>query len=157
MVAKLFQNFIQRTSSSFIKGVGTTKVDLAVCRNMGLINDCPDGTMRFKDSKGHAWNPNDLDIILAIEDIPNRPRPGQFPGSSSQGGADFPDFTSLYNIMQETLQVSKNAFSLGQSSSTRIESMERRIQSMRNDITYIQDHMVIRDDDDEEEDEMESD
>ncbi|MFS8005697.1 hypothetical protein Hanom_Chr13g01240411 [Helianthus anomalus] len=92
-------------------------------------------------------------MILEIEDIPNRPRHGQFPGSSSQRGADFPDFNSLYNIMQETLQVSKNPFSLGQSSSTRIRSMERSIHSMQNDITYTRDHMVIRDGDDEEEDE----
>ncbi|KAJ0926243.1 hypothetical protein HanRHA438_Chr04g0168811 [Helianthus annuus] len=98
-IAKLFKHFIQRNPSSFNKGVGITKVDLAVCRNMNLIIDCPDGTMRFKDARGYAWNLKDLDMILAIEYIPNRPRPRQFPGSSSQGGADFPNLMNLYNIM----------------------------------------------------------
>ncbi|MFS8018687.1 hypothetical protein Hanom_Chr15g01394951 [Helianthus anomalus] len=111
----------------FNKGVGMTKVNLAVCRSMNLIIDCPDGTMHFKDASGQAWNPNDPDEILAIEDVPNRPRPGPFPGSSSQGGSDFPNLINFYNIMQETLQVSKNAYSLGQSSSSRIGSMERNI------------------------------
>ncbi|MFS8003755.1 hypothetical protein Hanom_Chr13g01217641 [Helianthus anomalus] len=111
---------------------------------MNLIIDCPDGTMRFKDARGRAWNPNDPDMILAIEDIPNRPRPGQFPGSSSQGGANFLNLMNLYNTMQETLQVSKNAYSLGQSSSTRIGGMERNILSMQHDITYIRDHMVVK-------------
>ncbi|MFS7936499.1 hypothetical protein Hanom_Chr05g00416301 [Helianthus anomalus] len=116
---------------------------------MGIIIDFPNGTMCFKDAKARAWNPNDPDMILAIEDIPNRPRPGKNPGSSSRGGADFPEFTNLYNIMQQTLQVSKNAYNLGQSASTRIGNMERNIHSMQNDITYIRDHMVIRDDEDE--------
>ncbi|MFS7947476.1 hypothetical protein Hanom_Chr06g00548721 [Helianthus anomalus] len=74
-ITKLFKNFIQRTLSSFNKGVGTTKVDLAICRSMGLIIDCPHGTMRFKDSKGCSWNPKNPDMILANEDILNRPRP----------------------------------------------------------------------------------
>ncbi|MFS7994290.1 hypothetical protein Hanom_Chr12g01104161 [Helianthus anomalus] len=132
-------------------GVGITKVDLAICRSMNLIIDCPDGTMRFKDTSGRAWNPNDSDAILAIEDIPNRPRPRPFPGSSSQGGIDFPNLVNVYNIMQETLQVSKNDYSLGQSSSSQISSMECNILTMQNDITYIRDHMVIQGEEEEDE------
>ncbi|MFS7917506.1 hypothetical protein Hanom_Chr03g00189851 [Helianthus anomalus] len=150
-ITKLFKHFIQRTPSSFNRGVGTTKVDIAICRSMNLNIDCPDGTMRFKDSKGQ--NPNDPGMIVAIEDIPNCPRPGKFPGSSSRGGNDFLYSTNLYNIMQETLQVSKNAYSLGQSSSTQIGDMECNIHAKQNDITYIRDHMKIRDDDEEVEDE----
>ncbi|MFS7954470.1 hypothetical protein Hanom_Chr07g00630891 [Helianthus anomalus] len=97
-IAKLFKNYIRRTPTVFKKGVGTTKVDLAVCRSMNLIIDCPDGSMRFKDASGRAWNPNDPDEILAIEDVPNRPRPGPFSGSSSQGGNQFPNLVNLYNI-----------------------------------------------------------
>ncbi|MFS7954577.1 hypothetical protein Hanom_Chr07g00632161 [Helianthus anomalus] len=84
-IERLFKHFIQQTLSLFNKGVGTTKVGLMVCHSMNLIIDCPDGTMRFKDARGRAWNPNDPGMILAIKDIPNRPRPGQFLGSSSQG------------------------------------------------------------------------
>ncbi|MFS7894883.1 hypothetical protein Hanom_Chr00s002207g01693001 [Helianthus anomalus] len=94
-ITKLFKHFIQLTSSLFNKGVGTTKVDLAVCQSMSLIIHCADGSMRFKDARGYAWNPNDPDMILAIEDIPNRPRPGQFLRSSSQGGGDFPNLVNL--------------------------------------------------------------
>ncbi|MFS7951955.1 hypothetical protein Hanom_Chr07g00601341 [Helianthus anomalus] len=154
-IARLFKHFIQRTPLSFNKGFSTTKVDLAVFLSINVIIDCPDSTMRFKDARGTAWNPNDLEVILAIEDIPNRPRPGQFQGSSSQGGTDFPNLMNLYNIMQETRQVSENAYNLGQSSSTRIGSMERNILSMQNYITYIRDQMVVRDEDDEEEEEEE--
>ncbi|MFS7918947.1 hypothetical protein Hanom_Chr03g00207161 [Helianthus anomalus] len=122
---------------------------------MNLIIDCPDGTMRFKDTSGRAWNPNDPDMILAIKDIPNLHGPGPFSGSSSQGGGDFPNLVNLCNIMQETLQVSKNAYSLGQSSSSRIGNMECNILIMQNDITYIRDHMVIQGGDEEDEDEDE--
>ncbi|MFS8034163.1 hypothetical protein Hanom_Chr17g01578001 [Helianthus anomalus] len=124
---------------------------------MNFIIDCLDSTMRFKDARGRAWNLNNPDMILAIEDIPNRPRLGQFLGSSSQGGGDFPKLMKLYNIMQETLQVSRNAYSLGQSSSTRIRGMECNILSMQNDINYIWDHMVVRGEDEEEEGEEEED
>ncbi|MFS8009201.1 hypothetical protein Hanom_Chr14g01281901 [Helianthus anomalus] len=118
---------------------------------MNLIIDYSDVTMRFKDASGRAWNPNDLDSILAIEYIPNRPRLEQFPVSSSQGGGDFPNLVNLYNIMQETLHVSQNAYSLGQSSSSQIGSMEPNILTMQNDITYIRDHMVIQGGGEEEE------
>ncbi|MFS7919475.1 hypothetical protein Hanom_Chr03g00213071 [Helianthus anomalus] len=99
---------------------------------MNLIIDCPNGTRRFKDARGRAWNPNDPDMILAIEDVPNRPRPGKFPMSSAQGRGDFPNLMNLYSIMQETLQVSRNDYSLGQSSSTRIDGIERNIFSKQN-------------------------
>ncbi|MFS7947174.1 hypothetical protein Hanom_Chr06g00545001 [Helianthus anomalus] len=89
-------------------------------------------------------------MIWAIKDILNRSRPGQFPGSSSQGGANFPNLMNLYNILSETLQVSKNAYNLGQSASTLIGGMERNILSNQHDITYIKDHMVVRDDEEEE-------
>ncbi|MFS7964331.1 hypothetical protein Hanom_Chr08g00749001 [Helianthus anomalus] len=98
-ISKLFRHFIQRTPSSFNKGVGTTKVDLVVCRSMNLIIDFPGSTMCVKDARGRAWNPNNPNMILAIEDISNRSHPGQFPGSSSQGEADFPNIMNLYNIM----------------------------------------------------------
>ncbi|MFS8016935.1 hypothetical protein Hanom_Chr15g01374361 [Helianthus anomalus] len=74
------------------------------------------------------------------------------PESSSQGGSDFPNMYNLYNIMQETLQVSRNAFSLGQSTSTQVGNMEKNINSMRSDITYIREHMAYRDDEEEGED-----
>ncbi|MFS8033885.1 hypothetical protein Hanom_Chr17g01574781 [Helianthus anomalus] len=118
---------------------------------MKLIIDFPKGIMRFKDARGRVWNPNDPDEILAIEDVSNRPRPGSFMGSSSQGGSDFPIHITLYNIMQETLQVSKNAYSLDQSSSSRIGSMECIIITFQNDITYIWDNMVLRGEEEEEE------
>ncbi|MFS7911506.1 hypothetical protein Hanom_Chr02g00118941 [Helianthus anomalus] len=149
---KLFKNYIWRTPTVFNKGVGTTKFDLAVCRNMNLIIDLPDRSMGFKDASGRVWNLNDLDGILAIEDVQNHPRPEPFLGSSTQGGSNFPNLINLYNIMKETLQVSKNAYSLGQSSSSRIGSMERNIISMQNDITHIPHHMVIQDEEEEEED-----
>ncbi|MFS7967925.1 hypothetical protein Hanom_Chr09g00791591 [Helianthus anomalus] len=108
--------------------------------------------MCFKDAHGRVLNPNDPDEILAIEDVPNRPRHlRSFLDSSSQGGGDFPNLYYLYNIIQETLQVSKNANSLGQSSSTWIGSMERNIITMQNDNTYIRDNMVFRDKEEEEE------
>ncbi|MFS7947384.1 hypothetical protein Hanom_Chr06g00547671 [Helianthus anomalus] len=101
-----------------------------VCRSMNHIIDCPDGTMHFKDASGRAWNLNDPDAILAIENVSYRPRPGPFPGSSSQGGSDFPNLDNIYNIMKDTLQVSKNAYCLGKISSFEIGSMERNILSM---------------------------
>ncbi|MFS7967926.1 hypothetical protein Hanom_Chr09g00791601 [Helianthus anomalus] len=132
--------------------------DLALCQSLNLIIDCNNRLMRFKDARARVWNPNDPDEILAIEDVPNRLRhPGSFLDSSSQGGGDFPNLYNLYNIMQETLQVSKNANSLGQSSSTWIGSMERNIITMQNDNTYIRDNMVFRDEEEEEGHDMDSD
>ncbi|MFS7911485.1 hypothetical protein Hanom_Chr02g00118691 [Helianthus anomalus] len=151
-IAKLFKNYIRQTPTVINKGVGTTKVDLEGCQSMNLIIDCPGGCIRFKDASGRVWNPNDPDEISAIEDVPNSPHPGPFPGSSTRGGSNFPNLINLYDIMHETLQVSKNAYSLGQSSSSRIGSMEHNIIYMQNDITYIRDHMVIQDEEEEEED-----
>ncbi|KAM0049919.1 hypothetical protein Hdeb2414_s0008g00291561 [Helianthus debilis subsp. tardiflorus] len=157
-IAKLFNNYIRRTPSAFHKGVGMTRDDLALCRSLKLIIDCNNGLMRFKDARGRVWNQSNPDKVLVIKDNPDCPRhSGSFTGSSFQGGADFPNLHNLYNIMKETLQVTKNAYSLGQSSSSRIGSMEHVIVNMQN-ITYIWEHMVFRDEEEEEEGEdMDSD
>ncbi|MFS7912029.1 hypothetical protein Hanom_Chr02g00125031 [Helianthus anomalus] len=55
---------------------------------------------------------------------------------------------SLYNIMQETLQVSRNAYNLGQSTSLRVGGMKRRITFMQSDISYIRELMVYQEDED---------
>ncbi|MFS7999122.1 hypothetical protein Hanom_Chr12g01162301 [Helianthus anomalus] len=151
-IAKLFKNYIRRTPSVFHKGVGVTRADLALFRSLNIIIDCNNGLMRFKDARGRVWNPNDPDEVLVIEDNPDCPRySGSFLGSSSQGGGDFPNLHNLYNIMQKTLQMSKNTYGLGHSSSSRIGSMERNIVSMQNDITYIREHMTYQDEKEEEE------
>ncbi|MFS7964469.1 hypothetical protein Hanom_Chr08g00750741 [Helianthus anomalus] len=85
-ITKLFMRYIRQTPTMFYKVVTVTKADLALCRSLNLIINCNNGLMRFKDAHGRAWNPNDPNEILAIEDVPNHPRPGSFPGSSSQGG-----------------------------------------------------------------------
>ncbi|MFS7979090.1 hypothetical protein Hanom_Chr10g00923271 [Helianthus anomalus] len=129
-----------------------TRADLALCQSLNLIVDCNIRLMCFKDARGRVWNPNGPDEILAIEDVPNHPPHSRSdPGSSSQGRGNFPNLHNLYNIMQEILQVSKNAYSLGQSSSSRIRSMERNLVTMQNDITFIRDHIVFRGEEEEEE------
>ncbi|MFS8004153.1 hypothetical protein Hanom_Chr13g01222331 [Helianthus anomalus] len=74
-------------------------------------------------------------------------------------GSDFPNMYNLYNIMQETLQVSRNVYSLGQSTRTRVGGMERNIASVKSNISYIREHMVYQaDEEDEDEgDNMDSD
>ncbi|MFS7984734.1 hypothetical protein Hanom_Chr11g00990001 [Helianthus anomalus] len=125
-ITKLFKNYIRRTPTTFHKGVSVTPANLALWRSLNLIVDCNNRLIHSKDAYSRVWNPNDPDEILSIEDVPNRPpHPRIYPGSFSQGGGDFPKLHNLSNIMQETLQVSKNANSLGQSSSSQIRSLEK--------------------------------
>ncbi|MFS8002750.1 hypothetical protein Hanom_Chr13g01205741 [Helianthus anomalus] len=52
----LFKNFVQRMARSFKKSPWSGKVDLVICRSMGIINEAGDRTIRFQRVQGHVWN-----------------------------------------------------------------------------------------------------
>ncbi|MFS7978005.1 hypothetical protein Hanom_Chr10g00910601 [Helianthus anomalus] len=81
--------------------------------------------------------------------------PTATPGSSSQGGGVFPNMHNIYNLMQETLHISRNALTTGQGINTRFGGIGRNVASMRSGITYIREHMAYHDEEGEEK--MESD
>ncbi|MFS7987879.1 hypothetical protein Hanom_Chr11g01028021 [Helianthus anomalus] len=47
-IYRLYKNFVQKMTRSFRKGPWSGKVDLVICRSMGIINEAGDGTIRFK-------------------------------------------------------------------------------------------------------------
>ncbi|KAM0065471.1 hypothetical protein Hdeb2414_s0003g00115141 [Helianthus debilis subsp. tardiflorus] len=91
-IYRLYKNFVQKMPRSFRKGPWSGKVDLVICRSMGIINEAGDGTVRFQTLQGHVWNPHEA---LVLHAAPIRPPP-QFHGhaglSSSQGGGNTRNF-----------------------------------------------------------------
>ncbi|MFS8001899.1 hypothetical protein Hanom_Chr13g01195721 [Helianthus anomalus] len=123
---------------------------------MGFIQDMDDGFIRFRNARGNTWGPEE---VLALQDDPNRPPPQRQsyqPGSFSQRGG-FPNFQSLTDLLQEKLLYTRNTYNMASNANTRIGAVERSITTMQEDITYIREHMVCRNEDDEDDEDEDMD
>ncbi|MFS7952915.1 hypothetical protein Hanom_Chr07g00612491 [Helianthus anomalus] len=145
-IYRLFKTYVQRMPKSFHRGPRSGKVDLAQCRSLRIIHEMGDGSVRFQNARGNMWNPEEALVLHADPTHPPPQQQSYHTGSSSQGGG-FPNFQSLTDLLQENLLCTWNAYNMASNAYTRIRAVERTISTMKDDITYIRDHMVYRDED----------
>ncbi|MFS7945906.1 hypothetical protein Hanom_Chr06g00529651 [Helianthus anomalus] len=71
-IYRLFKTCVQRMPKSFHKAPRSGKVDLTQCYSMGIIHEMGDETVKFRNTQGHVWNPEEA---LVLHDDPTRPPP----------------------------------------------------------------------------------
>ncbi|KAJ0940078.1 hypothetical protein HanRHA438_Chr02g0079241 [Helianthus annuus] len=124
-------------SRSFHRGPWSGKVDLVICRSMGIINEVGDGIISFQTIQGNVWNPQEA-LVLHAPQI--RPPPlYQYqhhgdPGESSSQGGCFPNFQSLHDLLQENLLCTRNTYNMASNMYARVGIIERNISEIQDDM-----------------------
>ncbi|KAI3797201.1 hypothetical protein L1987_32456 [Smallanthus sonchifolius] len=138
-IVQVYESYGVNTNGS--AGVSPGRLDLGICDSMSMVTHLPDGRVRFQDSKGQVWDPEDPDHIIMDLDQPIPQQQHFDTGASSSRGPEFPSMLDLYEAIQTTTTYARRSFELSEATASRMDQLYGRVDNVCEDVAYLRRRM----------------